>query len=67
MFFVCVVFSAFVRLCGNPVTYYPHNLQTLVRDGHEPCPIGLVTYVHLNANLCVKLVVAVFNLVKLAF
>lgn len=67
MFFVCVVFSAFVRLCGNPVTYYPHNLQTLVRGGHEPSPIGLVTYVHLNANLCVKLVVAVFNLVKLAF
>lgn len=67
MFFVCVVFSAFVRLCGNPVTYYPHNLQTLVRGGHEPSPIGLVTYVHLNADLCVKLVVAVFNLVKLAF
>lgn len=67
MFFVCVVFSAFVRLCGNPVTYYPHNLQTLVQDGHESSPIGLVTYVHLNANLCVKLVVAVFNLVKLAF
>ena len=66
MFFVCVVFSAFVRLCGNPVTY-PHNLQTLVRGGHEPSPIGLVTYVHLNADLCVKLVVAVFNLVKLAF